>query len=168
MANSGPNTNKSQLFHSLSIHSSILSPTFSFITFAACPHLDNKHSIFGKVVGGLNVLKEMEAVPTDKHDRPIKPIRILATTIYEDPLEDLRSKKHQESAAFLAPSASSSIPEKRKIDISEEDKTKPTEKKTTGIPRTQITLPPRSNTEKTAPVGKYLQSFLKSKKSKNT
>ncbi|KAI8749034.1 RING-type E3 ubiquitin-protein ligase ppil2 [Biomphalaria glabrata] len=54
MANSGPNTNKSQFF----------------ITFRSCRHLDGKHSVFGRVVGGLKTLDAMEAVETDKKDKP--------------------------------------------------------------------------------------------------
>lgn len=53
MANQGPNTNRSQFF----------------ITYRACTHLDNVHTVFGKLVGGLDVLSKMEAVETDKKDR---------------------------------------------------------------------------------------------------
>ncbi|GBO31436.1 Peptidyl-prolyl cis-trans isomerase-like 2, partial [Araneus ventricosus] len=55
MANSGPNTNKSQFF----------------ITFRSCQHLDKKHSIFGRVVGGLDTLSKMEKIETDKDDKPL-------------------------------------------------------------------------------------------------
>lgn len=43
---------------------------FSFITLKSCHHLDNVHTVFGKVVGGLDVLNKMENVPTDKKCRP--------------------------------------------------------------------------------------------------
>jgi peptidyl-prolyl cis-trans isomerase-like protein 2 len=37
----------------------------SFITYRSCKHLDNKHTIFGRVVGGIETLSAMEAVGTD-------------------------------------------------------------------------------------------------------
>ncbi len=46
MANAGPNTNGSQFF----------------ICFVATPHLDRRHSVFGKVIDGLDVLDELEAI----------------------------------------------------------------------------------------------------------
>lgn len=57
MANSGKNTNGSQFF----------------ITTVKTPHLDGKHVVFGKVVQGMGVLKEMENQPVDERDRPRKP-----------------------------------------------------------------------------------------------
>ena len=54
MANSGPNTNGSQFF----------------ITFKSASHLDDKHTVFGRVVGGLDTLAKVEKVPTDKEDKP--------------------------------------------------------------------------------------------------
>mmetsp|Transcript_42692 Transcript_42692/g.103247 ORF Transcript_42692/g.103247 Transcript_42692/m.103247 type:complete len:418 (-) Transcript_42692:54-1307(-) len=77
-ANAGPNTNKRQFF----------------ITFKATPHLDRKHSVFGQVVDGEKVLKEMEKVATDKKDRPIQPIKILATEILVDPAKEAEDKEY--------------------------------------------------------------------------
>ncbi|XP_076030911.1 RING-type E3 ubiquitin-protein ligase PPIL2 [Oratosquilla oratoria] len=72
MANSGPNTNKSQFF----------------ITFRSCAHLDGKHTIFGRAVGGLTTLSAMEAVETDNKDRPVEDIVIEAAAVFVDPFKE--------------------------------------------------------------------------------
>lgn len=61
MANSGPNTNNSQFF----------------ITFRETPHLNSKHTVFGKLVGGEDVLNRIERIPIRPGgDRPTKDIVI--------------------------------------------------------------------------------------------
>jgi peptidyl-prolyl cis-trans isomerase B (cyclophilin B) len=61
MANSGPNTNGSQFF---------------IVTADACSWLDGKHTVFGQVTEGLEVVDELESVATDAADRPAEPIGI--------------------------------------------------------------------------------------------
>ena len=59
-----------------------------FLTLAACPHLDGKHSIFGRVVGGHATLRAIEGVTVDAKDKPLTPVTILRVEIFQDPFKD--------------------------------------------------------------------------------
>ena len=61
MANAGPNTNGSQFF----------------ITLAPVPWLDGKHTVFGRISSGMQVIRRMGVARTDANDRPVDPISIL-------------------------------------------------------------------------------------------
>ena len=65
MANAGANTNGSQFF----------------ITTAKAPWLDGKHTIFGEVKNGFDVLNVLESIPTDSNNRPQETPRILKASI---------------------------------------------------------------------------------------
>jgi len=60
MANCGKDTNSSQFY----------------VTLKECPHLDGNHVVFGQVVQGMDVIRELAKVPTDHKDKPKIPIHI--------------------------------------------------------------------------------------------
>ncbi|KIX08484.1 uncharacterized protein Z518_03140 [Rhinocladiella mackenziei CBS 650.93] len=83
MANKGKNTNSSQFF----------------ITYRAVSHLDRKHTIFGQIVEdddeSVAVLKKLEDIPVDSHDRPTTEIKIIEAVVFIDPFEEFWKKKNE-------------------------------------------------------------------------
>jgi peptidyl-prolyl cis-trans isomerase-like 2 len=61
--------------------------TTSFITYRPVPHLDRKHTVFGKVVGGLEILDKLEAIPTNHDEKPEQDIKINKLIIFVDPFD---------------------------------------------------------------------------------
>ncbi len=59
--------------------------TGSFITYRSCKHLDGKHTVFGKLVGGIDTLANMERVNTDNKDCPIEDLVIEKCHVFVDP-----------------------------------------------------------------------------------
>ncbi|KAI0267726.1 peptidyl-prolyl cis-trans isomerase-like 3 [Gloeopeniophorella convolvens] len=73
MANSGPDTNKSQFF----------------IAYAKQAHLDGKYTIFGKVIDGADsTLDAIERVPVNNKNRPLTEVRLTHVTIHSNPIAD--------------------------------------------------------------------------------
>ncbi|CAG8957092.1 hypothetical protein HYFRA_00009293 [Hymenoscyphus fraxineus] len=139
MANKGKNTNSSQFF----------------ITYRQAKHLDRKHTIFGRVVGGLEVLQKLENVSVDSQSRPLDDIVMENVVVFVDPFEEFQKQKHEKDVA-----------EKEKEEIkrqggTEDDKTTWTGKRI----RNDGTV---EQTDQSGGVGKYLKAVSSSSLSKST
>eukprot|EP00873_Tetraselmis_striata_P001176 jgi/Tetstr1/421440/TSEL_012389.t1 len=79
MANSGQNTNGSQFF----------------ILYKSAHHLDYKHAVFGKVVGGMEILSAMEQIETDSEDTPKKSITFLSASVFVNPFREMAAEEEK-------------------------------------------------------------------------
>jgi peptidyl-prolyl cis-trans isomerase-like protein 2 len=129
MANKGKNTNSSQFF----------------ILYRPAKHLDRKHTIFGRVVGGLDVLTKLENVPVGAGDRPIDAIIIEDIVVFVDPFEEFQKQKRERDEVEKVKE------EIKKQGGTEDDKTTWTGKRVRGD-GTVI------QTEQGGSVGKYLKA----------
>ncbi|KAL1304370.1 hypothetical protein AAFC00_003373 [Neodothiora populina] len=129
MANKGKDTNSSQFF----------------ITYRPVPHLNRKHTIFGRVVGGNDTLSRLEAVRTDDANHPLDDCIIEDIVVYLDPFEEWLKQRSEKD-----------VREKEKEDIAraggtEDDKTTWSGKRIRND-GTVVTEKPSTG------VGKYLKS----------
>jgi len=85
MANSGPDSNKSQFY----------------ITYRSCKHLDGKHTIFGKLVGGMETLNVLERIGTDNKDVPVEEMKIERVAVFVNPFQEAQDELKEEREAEL-------------------------------------------------------------------
>jgi len=131
MANKGKNTNSSQFF----------------ITYRAAKHLDRKHTIFGEVVGGLDVLDKMEVAPVGDGDVPVRDITMKEVVVFVDPFDEYLKKRASEEEKGR------NEEERRKAGKNEEDLTTWTGKRLRDVGR--------GSGESAGEVGKYLKAKAK-------
>ncbi|KAG8276823.1 RING-type E3 ubiquitin-protein ligase ppil2 [Homalodisca vitripennis] len=90
----------------------------NFLTYRSCRHLDGKHTVFGRVVGGLDTLSAMEQVEVDNKDCPIEDIVIEKAQVFVDPYVEADEQLAVERAEDLkrkAAEAAESVPKLRAV-----------------------------------------------------
>nr|POE54408.1 peptidyl-prolyl cis-trans isomerase 1 [Quercus suber] len=100
-ANRGRNTNGSQFF----------------ITLVPCEHLNQKHTIFGRLVSGQDLLAKIATLAVDKNDRPIEPVLVA----HCGELERRKKQKTKDMSASAAPTASDDRGRRRKSGDSDQE-----------------------------------------------
>lgn len=139
MANKGKNTNSSQFF----------------ILYRPQSHLDLKHTIFARVVGGLEVLQKLENVPVDDSKRPLDDIIMENVVVFVDPFEEFQKQKREKDTLEQEKE------EIKKQGGTEDDKTTWTGKRIRGD-GTVV------QTEQSGGIGKYLKAAAENGKGKDT
>ena len=133
MANKGKNTNQSQFF----------------ITYRTAKHLDRKHTIFAKVVGGMETLDRLENVPVKEPDkRPTERIVMEDIVVFVDPFAEFQKQKHERDAEEREKE------EIEKMGGTEDDRTTWTGKRVRGDGTVE------SGNREGGGVGKYLKASL--------
>lgn len=111
MANRGKDTNSSQFF----------------ITTAPAPHLDGIHTVFGRVVSGSDIVKEIENLPVDRNSRPMDEAKVKACGELVKQVKEKKDKKKKKKAAKSESSSSAS--ESESSSQSEQERQKKKKKK---------------------------------------
>ena len=71
-------------------------PHTAFLTLDRCEWLDRKHTIFGKLVGGMETLDAIERVGTDNKDAPVEEIKIERIAVFVNPFEEATTEYDDE------------------------------------------------------------------------
>lgn len=121
--------------------------------------MDGKHTIFGKLVGGLDTLSEMEKIEVDNKDRPIEDIIVEKVHIFVDPF--------QEADEMLAKERSDEI-EKQQKAVADEKKRKeraqPLKVYRSGVGKYLSTATPQQSTPEQISTSTDEQPVIKKKK----
>ena len=122
----------------------------SFITYRAAEHLDRKHTIFGRVVGGMETLSRLEQAPTDpSSNRPTEDMAINEIVVFVDPFDEFQKERQAKDETARERE------EIRKKGGTEDDRTTWTGKKVSASSNKQAGSAPGS---RTGVVGKYLKA----------
>ena len=126
----------------------------SFITYRAAEHLDRKHTIFGRVVGGMETLSRLEQAPTDpSSNRPTEDMAVNEIVVFVDPFEEFQKERQARDETERERE------EIRKKGGTEDDRTTWTGKKVSAGSNNRAGSAPGS---RTGAVGKYLKVDLDS------